>query len=1121
MGIAAWLRELGLERYEQAFRENDITSTVLPELTDQDLKDLGVSLGHRRLLLKAIRALADDRAGQRPAESAHAPDTPPEPVPRSEAERRQLTVLFCDLVGSTELSARLDPEDMGAVIRGYQQCCAEVVERWGGHVAKYMGDGVLAYFGWPQAHEDEAERAVRAGLALIDALAGVETPAGEPLAARVGIATGLVMVGELIGEGAAREEAVVGETPNLAARLQTLAAPGSVVISQVTRRLVGGLFDLADLGPVRGKGFAAPLIAWRVASESQTEGRFEARQTAGLTPLVGRDEEIALLLRRWQQAKDGEGHVVLMSGEPGIGKSRLVRELRARLKDEPHIPLFYQCSPYHTTSPLHPLIEQLERAAGFARDDPPATRIDKLEALLARGTDRVDQAVPLIAALLGLSTEGRYPALDLTPQRQKQLTLAALVDQLEGLAAAQPVLLAYEDMHWSDPTTQELLGLTIERLHRLPVLLLITYRPEFTPPWPAQPHVSALALSRLGRREGAALVERVVRDKALPDEVAAQIVAKTDGVPLFVEELTKTVLELGLLTDAGDHYELAGPLPPLALPSTLHDSLLARLDRLAPVKEIAQIGAALGREFSHALIAAVADRPEPELQAALDQLVAAELVYRRGAPPDVTYSFKHALVQDAAYQSLLRSRRQGLHAKIAAVIEVEQPTKTQQEPELLARHLTQAAQPERAIGYWRAAAQRASERSAYHEAGAHLRKSLELLSELPEAAARDGLELQLQISLGSALVVIHGFSSSAAEAVYVRARELAQKLDDQAQLFKSTWGLWLIHQTRVQVTIGRALAEELLIVAARGADVGQRLEAHHAAWTTLLFVPDLVACRTHTRQGLALYDPEQHSEHKFLYGGHDAGVCGLHHRGVAEWLLGFPDQALEHAREALSLARALGHGPSLLMALNSNAYQHRCRGELAAARERSEEQVRLCVEQEMVPQHVAWGRIGRGWAIALAGDLESGLAGMREGLDQLEAMKVQFRRAHHLALFAEVCALAGRVDEGRLALEAALESAERWWLPEVHRLRGGLALAKAADRAEEAEQWFQRALAEARAQQARSLELRAASSLARLWRDQGRRAQAHDLLAPVYGWFTEGFETADLKEAKALLDDLS
>ena len=562
MDVSIWLRDLGLADYAQAFRANDIDTEVLRRLTAEDLIALGISsIGHRRKLLDAIAELA------RPEGEAQ---RKPEAAPRA-AERRQLTVLFCDLVGSTELAARLDPEDMGQVLRAYQECCAEVVRRWGGHVAKYMGDGVLAYFGWPQAHEDDAERAVRAGLALTPALAGVTTPAVEPLAARVGIATGLVIVGELIGEGSAREEAVVGEVPNLAARLQTLAAPGSVVISQATRRLVGGLFELADLGPQRLRGFAEPLAAWRVEGEGRAEGRFEALHGERLTPLVGREHELGILLERWSWSKDGDGQVVLLSGEPGIGKSRVVRALRERLGEAPHRPLSHYCSPHHTNSALHPVIALLEREARLDHGSPPEEQLARLEAVLARTSARPDEMVPLLAALLGVPTGTRYPALSLPPEVQKQRTLQALVDQLAGLAAQQPVLALYEDVHWVDPSTLEFLGLVIERIRQLPVLVLITFRPEFQPPWTAQTHVTTLAMNRLGRRQGADLVARVTGDKPLPGEVVEQIVARTDGVPLFVEELTKTVLELGLLTDAGDHYELSGPLPPLAIPATLHE----------------------------------------------------------------------------------------------------------------------------------------------------------------------------------------------------------------------------------------------------------------------------------------------------------------------------------------------------------------------------------------------------------------------------------------------------------------------------------------------------------------------------------------------------------------------
>jgi class 3 adenylate cyclase/tetratricopeptide (TPR) repeat protein len=859
--IAAWLQELGLERYEEAFRENEIDAEILPKLTADDLKDIGViTVGHRRKLLEAIAALAEPALASQAGPGAPAETTP---RTRSAAERRQLTVMFCDLVGSTELSARLDPEDMGALIRTYQECCAEGVKQWEGHIAKYMGDGVLAYFGYPRAHEDDGERAVRAGLALIDAVGRMAVPSGETLAARVGIATGLVMVGDLLGEGAAQELTVVGETPNLAARLQALAQPGSVVISQATRRLLGGLFELTDLGPQRLRGFAEPLTAWRVEGEGRAEGRFEARQTTGLTPLVGREEEIALLLRRWRQAADGEGQVVLLSGEPGIGKSRLVRELRARLEAEPHIRLLYQCSPHHTTSPLHPLIEQLERAAGFAAGDRAEEKLDKLATLLARGTDRPEQAVPLIAALLGLPTEGRYPALDLTPQRQKQLTLAALVEQLEGLAAAQPVLLAYEDMHWSDPTTQELLGLTIERLQRLPVLLLITYRPDFSPPWPAKPHVSAMALSRLGRREGAALVERVIRDKALPDEVLEQILAKTDGVPLFVEELTKTVVESGLLADAGDHYELDGSLPPLAIPATLHDSLMARLDRLAAAKEAAQTAAVIGREFSHELLAAVSPLSEVDLSAALDQLLQAELIFRRGAPPDATYSFKHTLVQDAAYQSLLRSRRQQLHGKIAEVLQ-ERLTRTA--PEVVARHCSEARLNDRASMYWYEVGQWAMRRSAYTEALAHLNAGLKVLDDIHVSPQRARQALRLQLTRAEALQATQGYIAQETMDAYSNALELAREVGCPVDIFPALRGIHIAYTQQGDNRSSLPVGDECLQLALRQDDRAAQSLAHRIMGQSSMFLGDLKTARDHLEQAHALYDSKQHHSSATIYG---------------------------------------------------------------------------------------------------------------------------------------------------------------------------------------------------------------------------------------------------------------
>jgi predicted ATPase len=685
---------------------------------------------------------------------------------------------------------------------------------------------VLAYFGSPRAHEDDAERAIRAGLELTGTVGRLQAGTGLRLAARIGIATGLAVVGDLIGEGAAREETVIGGMPNLAARLQTLAEPGEVVISQATRRLIGGLFELDDLGPQRLKGFAEPLAAWRVAGERHAEGRFEARQVAGLTPLVGREEELALLLRGWQRTKKGEGQVVLLSGEPGIGKSRLVRELHERLADGAHQRLLYQCSPYHQTSALHPVIEQLKRAAGLNRQDPGEARLNKLEALLARGTNRLTEAIPLVATLLSLATGHRYPPLDLSLQRQKERTLEVLVEDLEGLAAEQPVLVVYEDIHWIDPTTLELLDLAIERLQRTRVLLLITFRPEFQPSWSRHPRVTTLSLARLGRRDGALMVDRVVGAKVLPPDVTVQIVAKTDGVPLFVEELTKTVLESGLIEDAGDHYELAGPLPPLAIPATLHEPLLARLDRLAPVREVAQIGAALGREFSYELLAAVAPLDEPRLSDSLDQLVSSELVFRHGTPPEATYRFKHALVQDAAYGTLLKSRPQQLHARIAKVLEGQFPETARTQPELLAHHSMQAGLMEQAVEYWTKAGQLSLARSAMLEAVAQLMRGLEVLRSLPEGPERNRRELDLQVALGRALTATKGWAAPEVGSAYARGRELCLQEAGAPQFTQVLSGLFAYNLHCGRAKVAHEIAEDMLRLAERQQDPAAQVAGH-------------------------------------------------------------------------------------------------------------------------------------------------------------------------------------------------------------------------------------------------------------------------------------------------------
>src|SRR6516162_6166351 len=760
MDVGSWLRGFGLERYEASFRENEIDETVLPSLTADDLKDLGIGIvGHRRKLLDAIAALRADANTKVPLS-----DTLPtiDRSPKDAAERRHLTVMICDLVGSTALSARLDPEDLRGVIGAYHTCIAEVIGRYQGIIARYMGDGVLVYFGYPQAHEDDAAQGVRAGLALVDAVANLRTDFDAALKVRIGIATGTVVVGDLIGEGAAQEEAVVGETPNLAARLQAAAEPGTVVISASTRRVTGGLFEYRDLGPVALKGWTEPTPAWQVVGASEAASRFEAQHTTRLTPLLGRDDEIEVLSRRWRDATQGEGRVVVLTGEPGIGKSHIALAFQERLQAEPHIRLRYYCSAHHTNSALFPFIGQLERAARFKRGDSPAQKLTKLETLLGRSAADGDQTVALLANLLSLPPSNRYRLPELTPQSRKEKTLAALSAQLEALAARRPVLLIFEDVHWIDPTSLELLTAMVERAAQLRVLLLITARPEFTPPWPRYAHVTTVALTRLGRPDATAIIKRIAGGKTLPEEVMNQIVVRTDGVPLFVEELTKTVLESGVLRGRDGHYELERPLPPLAIPTTLHDSLIARLDRFAPVREVAQIGAVVGRSFSYELLSAVAGLSPQKLEEALGQLALSELVFCRGEIPHAVYTFKHVLVRDAAYSSLLKSRRAIVHAAIASALEQRFSEIVEAEPETLAQHLSEAGVLEKAVGYWLKAGKNAVQRFANVEAIAHLQRGIETAGRLPESSGRDRLELDLQFALGPCLIATQGPASSAA-----------------------------------------------------------------------------------------------------------------------------------------------------------------------------------------------------------------------------------------------------------------------------------------------------------------------------------------------------------------------
>ena len=983
------------------------------------------------------------------------------------------------------------------------------MQRFGGFVAKYMGDGVLVYFGYPQAHEHDAERAVRAGLELTQAVGGLKSSA--PLQTRVGIATGLVVVGDLVGSGEAQERGIVGETPNLAARLQGIAEPNMVVIAEGTRRLLGNLFDLQDLGAKDLKGITAPIRAWAALRPSAVESRFEALHATGLTALVGREEELDLLLRRWSKAKTGEGQVVLLSGEAGIGKSRLTAALMESIASEPHTRLRYFCSPQHTDSAFYPITGQMERAAGFAHDDSQQAKLDKLDTVLAQtSTAREDAA--LFAEMLSMANDGRYPVLDLAAEQRRQRTLQALVSQVEALARQNPVLMIFEDAHWADPTSLEAFGRVIDRIATLRVLLLVTFRMEFAPPWIGQPHVTALTLNRLPKRDIEAMIDGVVGNKLLPASIRHDIIERTDGIPLFVEEMTKAILEAESEGEAR-RTVAAVPSPALAVPASLHASLMARLDRLGSAKEVAQIGAAIGREFSHALLAAVVRKPEAELASALDRLIGAGLLFRQGAPPHATYLFKHALVQDAAYGTLLREARGKLHARIGTKFEDIFPELAKTQPDLLAQHFMEGGLLEKALEYWLKAGQQSVSRSSMTEALSQLSKGSALLLSIPENAWRWQQELTLQIAIGSALIAKYGAAAPVVREAYERARQLWELLGRPSHFEPKLVLFWHDFICGELETASQIAEEQVRIGTARN-DVAVRYLGNRYLGQTCLWRGCFTESFAYLKQGLTLYDP-------ILVGPRtlDKGnVVALGSLSLALFGLGYPDRGRLKINQALLEARQFAHPWTLAEALMCLIFFEWWSRSPRSMLDHAEEAIALNFDWQV---SLVTGL--RGWCLSVLGQEHEGLAALTSGLSNYRATDSLVFVPLLLMLLAEALerekqrqAACERLAE---AIQLIEQTQERWIEAELHRFKGELL--RSEGNWDSAEACFRQALAVARRQAAKTWELRAATSLARLWRDQGKGIEARSLLEPVYCWFTEGLGTPNLQDARSLLDELN
>jgi class 3 adenylate cyclase/predicted ATPase len=1106
MDVGTWLRGLGLGQYEAAFRESEIDIDVLPELTDQHLKGLGVSLGHRLKMLRAIRELAGDA---------------PIKVPRQDAaDRRQLTVMFCDLVGSTALTAQLDPEDMGDLLRAFQGVVATAVARFDGHVAKWTGDGATVYFGYPRAHEDDAERATRASIALNEAVGKLGRERGVPLEVRIGISTGLVVVGELIGEGEALERGVVGDTPNLAARLQAMAEPGSVVISESTRRLLGKTFELKALGLQELKGFRAPVPAWSVVREIENVSRFEASRSEVLTPFVGREHEIALLLDRWRSATEGAGQVALLSGEAGIGKSRILATLRERIGSERHLALRYQCSPHHVNDAFHPVIGQIWRGAGFASGEAPAARLDKLETMIARTGLESGGITPYLASLLAIPTEGRYPALEMAPSEVKERTIAAMIALVVELAKTVPLLMLLEDAHWIDPTSLDLLGRLVEKIQHLPVLLIMTFRPEFVAPWVGRAHVTALSLNRFGRSQAVTMIDRITSGRTLPTEVLEQIVAKTDGVPLFMEELTKSVLESGLLREENGTYVLASALTPLAIPSTLHDSLTARLDRLSPIKEIAQVGAVIGREFSHNLLEAVSPITGRALDDALHQLMEAELIYQRGDAPMTSYIFKHALVQDAAYASLLRSRRQRIHADIALALK-QHFADEEYPPAIIAHHFTEAGLAEQAAPCWLAAAELALSQSAPTEAERHASAGLALIPRVREGPERDALELGLLVARANALVPLKSISAPETFVALTAAKQLLDRgVGTNLQRVSILFGLCSATTLRARMQPALDLAHQIIEVAERQDDPTYQLVAYRMLGTNQYYAGQNREALESLQRGKKYRDPRRQRALSYRFGW-DPSLAVLCFEVLVRLSLGLLDSAAQLSEQVRAEVSSHGHATTIASAtFCAGTWPQLVLGDLEALERDSAELAAYCAEKKveqirlLASYHYAYAR-------AMREPVEANIAAHRAALDGVRSAGGLIASSLLLCNLAEASLMAGDVARAGADLEDGFafveQSGEGYWLADLHRLSGHVALRRPGPDRLRAEAFFKKAIEVAHNQEARLLELRAATDLARLWRDTASDRDGRALLEPILATIEGGETTSDVRNARALL----